>query len=98
MHDESYNTLCQIVNVSDMGFTIEPVDKKPERTRKTGRSKYAPIIEAFLESEHKLVRVDNTGKEAYYLRLQLTKVCDKMGLDTVNVSVRNKKVYLEKDV
>jgi len=41
------------------------------------------------------VRVDNTGKEAYYLSMQLRKTCEKIGVETVNVSVRNKEIYLE---
>jgi len=80
----------------DIQYSIDPVDKKPRKTTRNGSNKYAPIIEAFLESGHDLVRVDNTGKEAYYLSQQLRKTCEKMDIDAVNVSVRNKEVYLEK--
>jgi len=79
----------------DIQYTIDPVDKKPRKNTRKGSNKYAPIIEAFLESGHDLVRVDNTGKEAYYLSMQLRNTCEKIGVDTVNVSVRNKEVYLE---
>ena len=84
--------------MSDVHFTITPVEEKPTRkNRKKGLRKYAPIIDSFLESEHKMVRVENTGKEANYLSVQLKKVCEERGLDPVTVSVRNKEAYLEKE-
>ena len=82
----------------DLPFTITPVAEKPQRKGKPkGVSKYAPIIDAFLESEHKLVRVEDAGKDANNLRVQLKRVCDQRGLDSVTVSIRNKEVYLEKE-
>lgn len=80
----------------DIEYSINPVDKKPRKNTRKGSNKYAPIIEAFLESGHDLVRVDNTGKGAYYLSQQLNKACEKMDIDSVNVTVRNKEVYLGK--
>ena len=84
--------------MSYVHFTITPVSEKPKRNRfrPKGSSKYAPIIDAFLESEHKLVRVENTGKEAISLCAALTRLCKQQGIDSVKVSVRNKEVYLEK--
>lgn len=84
--------------MSDISFNIEPVDKKPKKEgppRRTG-SKYDPIIEAFLESQHSLVKVDDTSREANYLAAQLKKALDRKGVNSVSVSVRNKEVYLEK--
>jgi len=84
--------------VSDISFKIQPVDKKPKKEgppRRTG-SKYDPIIEAFLESEHSLVRVEGTGREAYYLYTQLKRALERRDVDDVAVSVRNREVYLEK--
>ena len=84
--------------MSDISFNIEPVDKKPKKEghqRRTG-SKYDPIIEAFLESQHSLVRVEGTDRDAYYLSAQLKKVLDRKGVNSVAVSVRNKEVYMEK--
>ena len=85
--------------VSDLPFSITPVDEKPKRIagRPRGSGKYAPILDAFLESEHKLVKVENTGKEAIYLSAVLKRLCKERGLDLVTVSVRNKEVYLEKE-
>jgi len=37
------------------------------------------------------------GKGAYYLSQQLNKVCDKMDIGSVNVSVRNKEARAEKN-
>jgi len=84
--------------MSDISFNIEPVDEKPKKEghqRRTG-SKYDPIIEAFQESQHNLVRVEGTGKDAYYLSAQLKKALDRKDVNSVAVSVRNKEVYLEK--
>ena len=84
--------------MSDIRFNIQPVEEKPDRTKppyRTG-SKYEPIIEAFMESEHDLVRVEGTGIEANYLSGQLKKVITVKDIDSVQVSVRNKEVYLEK--
>ena len=84
--------------MSDISFNIEPVDMKPKKEghqRRTG-SKYDPNIEAFLESQHSLVRVEGTGRDAYYLSAQLKKTLDRKDVNSVAVSVRNKEVYLEK--
>ena len=84
--------------MSDLHFSLHPVDSKPvKKNRSKGSRKYAPIIDAFLESEHKLVKVEDTGKDGYYLCIQLKKVCEQRGLDSVTVSVRNKEAYLEKE-
>ena len=85
--------------MSDILFSMHSVVSKPvtKRGRVKGSSKYAPIIDAFLESGHELVMVDNTEFYANYLCSQLKKVCVQRGLDTVTVSVINKEVYLEKD-
>ena len=83
----------------NISFSVTPVNEKPAKKsgKPKGSSKYAPIIDAFLESEHKLVKVENTGKEAYPLKAQLKQVCDQRGITSVTLSVRNKEVYLEKD-
>jgi len=84
--------------MSDIRFNIQPVEKKPDKKRSpysTG-SKYEPIINAFLESEHEMVMVDGTGIEANYLSGQLKKIITVKEIDSVQVSVRNKEVYLEK--
>jgi len=84
--------------MSDIRFTIDPVNEKPKKSTNKGRSgsKYLPILTGFLESGHELVRVDGTGKEANYLKAQLNRIIKKKGLDSVTVSVRKKQVYLEK--
>ena len=84
--------------MSDLPFTITPVDEKPKSKagKPVGSSKYAPIIDAFLMSEHKLVKVENTGKEAIILYAALKRLCKQRGLSSVTVSTRNKEVYLEK--
>jgi len=84
--------------VPTIRYTISPVDEKPQKKGKPkGSSKYAPIIDAFLESEHKLVKVENTGKKPIILCATLKRLCKQRGLDSVTVSIRNKEVYLEKE-
>ena len=84
--------------MSDIRFNIQPVEEKPDRIKPPyrTRSKYEPIINAFLESKHDLVKVDGTGIEANYLSGQLKKVITVKDIDSVQVTVRNKEVYLEK--
>ncbi len=84
--------------MSDISFNIQPVEEKPDRKKPPHRSgsKYEPIIKSFMDSKHSLVRVEGTGIEANYLSGQLKKVVTVKELDSVQVSVRNKEVYLEK--
>ena len=83
--------------MSDISFNIQPVNEKPTRkNRVTRKNKYEPIIDAFKDSGHSLVRVEGTGLDAYYLRGQLMKALDIREIDSVEISVRNKEVYLEK--
>lgn len=78
-------------------YNFSPAYKKPksERPRKSV-SKYEPIITAFLESVHDLVRVDGVNKEANYLASQLRRVCKLKGYEGVKVSTVNGEVYLDK--
>ncbi len=84
--------------MSDIRFDIQPVEEKPDRKKSPYRtgSKYEPIINAFRESEHALVKVEGTGIEANYLSGQLKKIIEVKDINSVQVSVRNKEVYLEK--
>ena len=70
------------------------MEKKPSRRYHKG-SKYEPILDAFLEGNHKLVTVEVAGREANYVRTQLKKRIDARDLK-IDVSVVNNKVYLEK--
>jgi len=80
--------------MSGVSFDLSPVDVMPKRRYRKG-SKYDPILNAFLEGNHKLVTVEVPGKDGNYLRTQLKKRVDARGLN-VDVSVVNNKVYLEK--
>ena len=84
--------------MSDISFNIQPVEEKPERKNRAARRKrkYEPIINAFLDSGHSLVRVEATDLDANYLRGQLMKVLEAKEIDSVEISVRTKEVYLEK--
>jgi hypothetical protein len=83
--------------MSDISFNIQPVEDKPKKKANPPQgSKYEPIINAFQASGHSLVRVEGTGLDANYLRGQLMKVLDIREIDSVEISVRNKEVYLEK--
>jgi len=82
--------------LSDVKFDLKPVEKKPSRKYRKG-SKYDPIIDSFLESEHDLVKVEVADKDANYLRTQLKKRIDARDLQSkIEVSVVNNIAYLEK--
>ena len=86
----------KLVIMSDVNFELAPVEEKPSRKYRKG-SKYDPIIDTFLESEHNLVEVEVEGKDANYLRTQLKKRIDARSLqDRIDVSVVNNVAYLEK--
>jgi hypothetical protein len=79
-----------------MEFNLSPVDEKPSRSYRKG-SKYDPILDEFLESDHDLVQVKAPDKEANYLRAQLKKRIDIRDLSNeVKTSVVNDIAYLEK--
>ena len=82
--------------MSEVKFDLKPVSKKPFRQYRKG-SKYDPIIDSFLESEHELVTVEVPGKDANYLRTQLKKRIDARDIhNRVEASVINNVAYLEK--
>ena len=82
--------------MSEVKFDLKPVQKKPSRKYRKG-SKYDPIIDSFIESEHDLVKVEVPDKDANYLRTQLKKRIDARDLQSdVEVSVVNNIAYLEK--
>ena len=82
--------------MSDVKFDLKPVSKKPSRKYRKG-SKYDPIIDSFMESEHELVKAEVPEKDANYLRTQLKKRIDARDLQSkVEVSVVNNIAYLEK--
>jgi hypothetical protein len=82
--------------MADVSFKLEDVDKKPSRRYRKG-SKYDPIIDKFLGSKSKLVKVEVTGKDANYLRTQLKKRIDARDIRSeIDVSVVNNVTYLEK--
>ena len=82
--------------MSDVKFDLKPVQKKPSRKYRKG-SKYDPIIDSFMKSEHELVKVEVPEKDANYLRTQLKKRIDARDLqDKIEVSVVNNIAYLEK--
>ena len=80
--------------MSGVSFDLSPVDEMPRRKYRKG-SKYDPILDAFLEGDHKLVAVEVPERDGNYIRTQLKKRVDARGLQ-VDVSVVNNKVYLEK--
>ena len=84
-----------ITAMSEVRFNLKPVEEKPSRRYRKG-SKYDPIIEAFVEGDEDLVEVTVAGKDANYLRTQLTKRIDARNLIRIKVSVVNNVAYLEK--
>jgi len=81
--------------MSDVSFTLQPVEEKPSRRYRKG-SKYDPVVDAFVEGTDNLVTVTVPDKDANYLRTQLNKRIDARRLSGVKVSVVNNVCYLEK--
>jgi len=81
--------------MSEIKFDLKPIEDKPSRRYRKG-SKYDPILDAFVDGDEELVEVSVRGKEANYLRTQLSKRIEARDLESVKVSVINNVVYLEK--
>jgi hypothetical protein len=82
--------------MADVSFKLIDVEKKPSRRYRKG-SKYDPIIDQFIDSKSKLVKVDIKGKDANYVRTQLKKRIDARELGKqIEVSVVNNIAYIEK--
>lgn len=82
--------------MSDVKFDFKPVEEKPRRKHRTG-SKYDAVLDAFMKGSAKLVEVSMEGKEANYLRLQLSNRIGAREIGGVTASVVNGVVYLEKE-
>ena len=85
-----------VEKVAPIPFSFDAVKSKPKRKYRKG-SKYDPILEGFFKSEHKLVKVQVTGKDANYIRTQLNKRIEATTkYSKIKVSVVNNIAYLEK--
>ncbi|KON29334.1 hypothetical protein AC482_06805 [miscellaneous Crenarchaeota group-15 archaeon DG-45] len=82
--------------MSEIKFELKPVKEIPKR-RYRKRSKYDPIIDSFMGGTESLVQLTAEERDASYLRTQLNKRIEAMGLGgRVRVSVVNDAAYLEK--
>jgi len=81
---------------TELKYSFEPVKAIPGRKYKKG-SKYDPVLDAFLKSKEKLVKVTIPGRDANYIRTQLKKRLDaRPDCKGVEVSVTNNIAFLEK--
>lgn len=72
-------------------FDLVPVQEK------VYHYKYGSIVNEFIDSSYDLVKVKVENLKPSYIRTQLARTIEIMGLDNiVSVSVRNHEVYLEK--
>lgn len=81
--------------MSEVKFSLTPIGEKPSRKYRKG-SKYDPVLDRFLNRTARLVEVSVEGKDANYLRTQLSKRIEARNLRNVKVSVVNNACYLEK--
>jgi hypothetical protein len=82
--------------LSEVKFDLQPVSRKPSRKYRKG-SKYDPILDSFMSSEHNLVKVEVENKDANYLRTQLNKRIEARDIGgKIKVSVVNNVAYIEK--
>jgi len=82
--------------MSFVKFSLKPVEEKPRRKHRTG-SKYEAVLDAFMKGVAELVEVSVEGKEANYLRLQLSNRIGAREMGGVAASVVNGVVYLEEE-
>ena len=79
-----------------MRFELKPVSEKPKRSFRK-RSKYAPILDWFVEGGHGIVEVEVEGMSASYVRAQMIKLIGERGLgDRVKATVLNGALYVER--
>ena len=82
--------------MAEVKFKLKPVEKKSARRFRKG-SKYDPILDAFIEGKENLVEVTVKGRDANYLRSQLSKRIEARGLEgKMEASVANDCCYLQK--
>lgn len=80
----------------ELEFNLKPVDDIPSRSYRKG-SKYDVIIDALKESDEELLEVKVKGKEANYLRTQLKKRIEALGLeDTFEATVTNDICFIKR--
>ncbi len=85
-----------VEKVAPVPYSFSEVKAKPKRKYRKG-SKYDPILEGFLKSEHKLVKVNVPDKDANYIRTQLNKRIEANSkYSKIKVSVVNNIAYLER--
>lgn len=84
-----------MTDMSEIEFSMSSVTQKRERDSRQARSKYDPIIDAFLEGEDKLVEISVPGKKGSYIMTQLSKRVKKRKLD-LNVESVGDYIYLER--
>jgi hypothetical protein len=79
----------------EIQFTLDEVDKIPSRRYRKG-SKYDAVLDQFIESKTKLVKVEIPGKEANYIRTQIAKrLVAREDIKNIKTSVINDVCYLE---
>ncbi len=79
--------------MSKVIYEMKPVEVKRKKLLMK-KSVYDPMIDAFIESEDKLVEISVEGKKAGYVVIQLTKRIEKRKLE-INASAAQNFVYLE---
>ena len=83
--------------MSGISFELKPVAEKRKRGVVKRGSKYDPILDQFMESEHDIVRVEVENRDGNSLRPQLINLIEKRGLEgRVKASVADGALYLEK--
>ena len=86
-----------INRAKEIVFRLRRVAETPKKAYRRRGSKYAPILDQFMEGEHDVVEVEVENMNPNRLRLNLVRVIEERGLeDRVKASVVNRLLYLEK--
>ena len=81
--------------MASIEFSMKTVSERRKRVKTMVKSRYDPIIDQFLEGDHKLVEINGPGKNGSYIKTQLSNRIKRRELD-LQVSSVGEYVYLEK--
>ena len=81
--------------MSELNYKLVPTTKKPTRKYRKG-SRYDAVLEGIKKSSDPMGIITIPNKEANYIRTQLKKRIDALGIKNIKLSVVNNQCYYEK--
>jgi len=81
--------------MSELNYSLKPTKKKPTRKYRKG-SRYDAVLEGIKKSLDPMGIISIPNKEANYIRTQLQKRINALGIKNIKLSVVNNQCYYEK--